>query len=661
MNLKNEIYQRLLDYQKDVVVLHRFSKLVDSEITEWTKALYNNNIIFRAADMQFHFDDFKKMDFTGPEIDHQEWQQQINRFLWLKFATIEYQKNKSDHMANIVFDTINAWMNYWPNYGENTDIYPFRQHEFWDPMINTPIRLGYNNLNGWVGCVPHFFSHPLFTEEFVEKMVDCILWQIKPMVYNNRFRGGENNWRPNELDSLLFLSQVIPGAKKYEEYAVNQLNDAFIAQFESDGSHIEHTDDYHNWMSDVFANLAILSINRPSLGLKINPERIIKTMDYGLICKAPDGRSFGIHDSQAWHEKNTPIIYDYLEKRDKIASLINQPTFKEKYKNQLDFPFLNAKQFFLRTSWNEDATMVYFDASKWGSWHTHMSRNSVNIYHGNKMIITDPGTLNYGKNKDRDYGKSTPAHNTVTIDNMTQSVSSNPEIEHYESTEQLTLIISDYTGGYSSFYDNSNAITAEHERIFLWVKNHFMLVFDNVNMHGNTKKRVVSSHWQYKASDVFHDSKKQLCYSNFDDYNVMVKKIYSNVDTSSIIYSGQLDPMLGYNSKTGNKLSGSRPAPMFSIEAKTNESIIKIGQLLIPYQGNTPPKVSVTTKITNYAQLFNISIDDYKFEVASHYFVRDYFKSNSAIREIGDINSFARFVVNGYEKDKQILKWSYRG
>ncbi|MCK5812006.1 MAG: heparinase II/III family protein [Clostridiales bacterium] len=661
MSLKNKIYKRLLEYQKDVVFNHRFSKLVDSEIVEWTDALYKNNIVFIAADMQFHFDDFKKMDFTGPEINHQEWQQQINRFFWLKFATIEYQKNKSDHMANIVFDTVNAWMDFWPNYGELTDIYPFRQHEFWDPMINTSIRLGFNNLNGWVGCVPHFFSHPLFTEEFVEKMVECILWQIKPMVYNNRYRGGENNWRPNELDSILFISQVIPGAEKYQEYAVSHLNDAFISQFESDGSHIEHTDDYHNWMSDVFANLAMLAKKRPSLGLKIDLGKIIKIMDYGLICKAPDGRSFGIHDSQAWHENNPTIIYDYLDKRDKIASLINQLTFKEKYKNQFDVSFLKARQFFLRTSWDYDATMVYFDASKWGGWHTHMSRNSVNIYHGNKMIITDPGTLNYGNNLDREYGKSTCAHNTITIDNMTQNISSNPEIEHFESTNQLSLIISDYTGGYKSFYDNSNAIVAEHERIFLWVKNHFMLVFDNINIQGNTTKKVIASHWQYKAKDVFHDSNKQLSHSIFSDYNILIKKVYSNVETSSTIYKGQKDPMLGYNSKTGNKLSGSTPAPMFSIEAETNKDVIKIGQLIIPYKGDIPPNVSVTRKKTNYALLFNILIDDYKFEVVSHYFVRDFLKSNSAIREIEEFNSFARFIVNGYKNNKRFLKWSYMG
>lgn len=694
MNLKEKLTENLYSFKNDMVFLNRFARHDDALLMDFTKSLYNNEILMRGSTDRVKYENFKNIDFLGPEIKHSEWVQQLNRFYWLKYCAIEYEKNKSDHMAGLVFDAISSWMNFWPSYGDRSDIYEWMCCDLFQPMMSTPLRLGAGAGHGWIGCIPYFFDHPLFTDEFVSKVVESSLWQIRPMVHNNKYWGNENNWRPNELSCLLFLSQVLPGAEGYADYAVEQINDSFIAQFENDGSHIEHTTDYHDWMADIFSLSYLLGQNRPHLGINIETNRILKVMDYGLLSKAPDGRQFGIHDSYAWHINNPVESTRNLEIRNYIAAKAGRKLFNEEYDGILNFKFEDAGQYFFITKGTglgvgacpdyeakplkshlkqkTNPQMVFFDASRWGSWHTHQSRNSVNFFYGNKMLLIDPGSLDYGNSPERWYGKLTPAHNTISINNLSQCPFSDPLIREYYSDDKLDFIISDYSGGYQDwcgsgtnrpeqgFYGDRSSITAAHERIFIWIKEKFMFVFDSVNLMENTFINEISSHWQFLEGDISHNPDLQSAHTCYDDFNVLIQKAYSNIETKSSIHYGGTGPMLGYNSKTGGKMSGITPAPMLALETKTSEDFVRFAQVIIPYSGEILPNVRISYEKTRYAILFNIVIGEEKFEIASHYFVREFFKTNSAIREIGDKKSMARLIINGYKDKEPILNWEYK-
>lgn len=678
MELKTTLKNNLEKFRKDMVFLNRFAKHDDEYLEVYTTNLHNNEIPMRGNNKKVHYEDFSKIDYMGPEIKHQEWVQQLNRFYWIKYCAIEYEKNKSDHMARLVYDAINAWMDYWPYYGDRSDIFEWMCCDLFHPMISTPLRLGASPGHGWIGCLPHFFDHPLFTEEWVTKVVKSALWQIGPMIENNRYHSNEHNWRPNELSTLLFLSQVLPGAEKYIDYAVEQLNDAFYAQFEDDGVHIEHTTDYHDWMTDIFALIHIFSMNRPELGLKISADKVLKSLDYGIISKAPDGRQFGIHDSYAWHPDNPVESSRNLRIRDYIAQRAGRNSFKDEYEGVESFRFDSAQQYFftfggtgLQTG-TGPVQKLYFDASKWGSWHMHQSKNSLNFYYGNKMLLIDPGSLDYGNSLERWYGKLTPAHNTVSINNLSQCLVSDPLVREYHADENVAFLVSDYTGGYQDWsviedkrpvqghYGDRSQITGAHERMFFWVKGKFILVFDSINLNENADQNIISSHWQFLKGDVGHNENEQSAHTCFDDYNVLVKKVYANTETKSKIYCGGTGPMLGYNSRTGGKLSGVTPAPMLSIEAKTDKEMVRIAQIIVPYAGTVLPDVSISYEKKRYAMLFKVKFNDEVYDIASHYFVREYFKTNSAIREIGGYSSMARAFIKGYKNKKQIIDWEYK-
>jgi len=660
MSLKNLWKRNVEEYSRDCVFRHRFAIYSEEEFKLWSEALYENKIVFKGTDKAFHIPDFSRIDYSGPETEHPEWVQQLNRFRWIIFAHADYLRNGSDHMARLVYDSINAWMEYWPNYEDRTDIYPFRQHELWDPMMSTPIRIGFNEGCGWVGCLPAFFDHPLFTEEFVKKVYDSVIWQLKPMLYNNMERSGEHNWRPNELDCLLFVSSVFPDAAGYKEYAVNNINDTFEAQFENDGSHIEHTPDYHNWLTDNFVLFYFMSKNRPELGLEIDGNKLVRAIDYTLDSLAPDGRSFGIHDSWPWHPDNAIIDDTKIRMRRKIAEEEGiQPL--EEYQTVMDSYYPDAGHFFMRNGREADSTMFFFDATRWGSWHCHLSRNSVNMYHGGRMLLMDNGSLNYGKNAIRSYGKFTTSHNTITINGLSQCIYANPEILEYSINGDVALVVSSYQGGYQAMEGEATPVPAEHERIFIWVRDRFALVFDCVNIYNNNALKNIACHWQLPEGQVLHDSENRRVNTLFDDANVLLQCIYSTPEAESFIHEGEEDPLLGYVSRTGGKLSGGKPAPLFASEINTDAEFSRFCHIIVPYTGTGVPKVSADHDKTRYAMKFNIKIDSEEYEVASHYFAREYFKSNSAIRRIGDLDTFSRVYVKGKRNGEQILEWKYRG
>lgn len=146
----------------------------------------------------------------------------------------------------------------------------------------------------------------------------------------------------------------------------------------------------------------------------------------------------------------------------------------------------------------------------------------------------------------------------------------------------------------------------------------------------------------------------------FDDSNVFIKCIYSEPGAETVIHEGESEPLLGYVTRTGGKMSGGKPAPMFSTEVKTDAEFTRFCHLIVPYRGTGLPHVKFDVEKTRYAMKFNVQIDENKYEIASHYFSREYFKTNSAIRKVGSLETLSRVIVKGFENGKETINWSYR-
>lgn len=76
----------------------------------------------------------------------------------------------------------------------------------------------------------------------------------------------------------------------------------------------------------------------------------------------------------------------------------------------------DSGNYFFRSSWQEDATMLAFKCGHLGSGHGHADLLHFDLFSNGEDVLMDCGRFTYVDNQDRRYLKSQAAHNTVTVD-----------------------------------------------------------------------------------------------------------------------------------------------------------------------------------------------------------------------------------------------------
>ena len=352
------------------------------------------------------------------------------------------------------------------------------------------------------------------------------------------------------------LACTLPDARKYREFAVRELSDCFVTQFDPDGSHKEHTMGYHRWMSDVQTSYALLAKRHPELGLEISPETAVRAWDYSLGACCCDGREAGLNDEGRWHPNQKPVnLAAMLEYRNRVAKELGVDSPYDTQATLHAFP--NAGQyFFADEAGKPDASMLIYDATVFGGWHCHVARQSVNYFDGQRMVLTDGGSFNYNHDDIFTlYGKNTPSHNTITVEGLSQSLACDAKVHTVYDSGQYSLIASTYHGGYAVEWDPLHrqppkAVSASHSRLAAWKKHGFVLVVDSMLFHDGGHE--YESHWQYYPMQV--RAEKQGGYAPEADF--AVRALYCTDPVSCTIYEGSEEPFLGYVAKDGLKLAG---------------------------------------------------------------------------------------------------------
>ena len=561
----------------------------------WMEALENNELLFSGGvDGRVHYDSFLDIDFTGPEIHNQEWRAQLNRYAWLAHLAVEYQKTGDERWAQIARETIEAWLDYrtfrgdetveevWPNFGDNT--------------LSASIRLGQNRYAGWFGSLPYFNGSAAFDEAFVERMYRSAGEQLVFLLHNNRRYG---NFRISELQTMLFLSQVLPGFESYADYAVRNLNATFRFQVEPDGAHEEHTLGYHNWMCRIFTQMAVLAKNRPALGLRIDPDRLAAMYEYTFANLTPDNRQFGINDTGRWHpdadDRDAAFFGAYsggLTGKEYYARLCSFLGLEPKEESSFRRFFPDAGQYFFR----DGCDALTLDATIFSGWHGHVARGSLLFFHGDRLQLCDPGSLNYERSDPfMRPGRLTPLHNTVTVNGWSQNPESNAEVPVCVDTPDYSFFQCVYPGGYTTdpLLDRSTnrSCAGRHVRTMVWVKGRFALVYDVVDVRLETYE--YAAHWQFLDEPVDFDAASLSMHTKAPGYNLLVRCLWADGLVEAKQYCGDFEKKLGYIAGSTGGLGSGKPAPMLSVEGTSrNGEVRQMLTVLAPYEGENLPEIS---------------------------------------------------------------------
>ena len=102
-NLKDRINHYTYGLQAEEISLFRGDY-------DWVNNLRKSEIKFISFGKAYKVD-FKNIDFTGPEIENQEWRAQLNRFFWLG-PCMDEDAAGDDYFANIAKDTVRSFLNF---------------------------------------------------------------------------------------------------------------------------------------------------------------------------------------------------------------------------------------------------------------------------------------------------------------------------------------------------------------------------------------------------------------------------------------------------------------------------------------------------------------------------------------------------------------------
>ncbi|MGI8641761.1 MAG: alginate lyase family protein [Pyrinomonadaceae bacterium] len=160
--------------------------------------------------------------------------------------------------------------------------------------------------------------------------------------------------------------------------------------------------------------------------------------------------------------------------------------------NKNSYEFADGGYFVMRDGWAETDNYLLVDCGALGATsggHGHADALAVDLAVGGKTTLVDAGTYTYHESKElRDYFRSTTAHNTLMIDEKSQSETGAKFSWKTKASAKPDSWISqdgfDFFEGSHDGYERFPAAPATHTRSILFLKNDYWLIRDYVKTFG---------------------------------------------------------------------------------------------------------------------------------------------------------------------------------
>ena len=413
-----------------------------------------------------------------------EWLWQLNRMWFWNDMAAAYRQTGDESNAVAFQNQVRDWILNVPPPppGDNGD----RPGSAWR-SIETGIRLS----RPWPEAFEVFRKSPEVSDETLLMMIASMHEQARHL-FNygsatrpNRFMG---NWIAMEMNGVYTFASLFPefrDAADMRNEAAKIITDALRRQLLPDGLQNELSPDYH---SVVFNNnMAILQIAR----------------QYGCTAELPE-------DFLPLLEKAASATLEMATPR------LTQPRTNDCYTISTDRVLLPASRLFpdrndfrwaatgraegtppagetasrflpwggfavMRSDWGPDAAYLCFDVGPLGEAHQHQDKLNINLYKGDDELIYDDGGGQYEQSDFYTYARTSAAHNTVTVDGMSQNRQEPRTVSAPIDADWVSNPRFDYARGvYDDGFGPTRQKPAEHRREVLFVKPDFFCVLDTL-------------------------------------------------------------------------------------------------------------------------------------------------------------------------------------
>ncbi len=331
-----------------------------------------------------------------------------------------------------------------------------------------------------------------------------------------------NTHLTGEALALFYLGISLPEFHAAERW--RQTGEAIlIAELDrhvlADGVYFEQSSYYHRYTVEIYLHLfLLLEANQQPAPEKLK-SKLIALLEHLLYITRPDGSSplFGDDDGGKLVMLDERRLDDFRSTLATAAVLFRRSDYKyvadkateesfwllgphrlhqfdqlaahEPSETSRDFPI--GGYFVMRDGWSKSANYMLIDCGPLGGLkcgHAHADVLSFEIAAHGRTLLVDPGTYTYtGSKTDRDYFRSSLAHNTVTVDGESSSTPLGPfswqTVANAKVLEWTSKPESDFfSGTHDGYLRLMSPVT--HRRDILFQKGDYWIIVDEIESDG---------------------------------------------------------------------------------------------------------------------------------------------------------------------------------
>src|SRR5687768_13843217 len=266
-----------------------------------------------------------------------------------------------------------------------------------------------------------------------------------------------NTHLTGEALGLFYLGTLLPEfkeAKRWQHLGSSILIERLPAHVRPDGVYFEQSSYYHRYTTDFYIHFLLLSRANNFPLPKQFEEYLVLLLDHLMYITRPDGTTplFGDDDGGRLAVLDVRAANDFrgtlatgsvlFDRRDYkfvaddaaeellwlagVEGLSRYDSIVATQPSDTSKAFYDGGYFVMRDGWTRESNYLLLDCGPHGSLncgHAHADALSFDLSANGRTILVDPGTCTYTGSKElRDWFRSSHAHNTITLDGESSSV-----------------------------------------------------------------------------------------------------------------------------------------------------------------------------------------------------------------------------------------------
>ncbi|HEY6802395.1 MAG TPA: alginate lyase family protein [Pyrinomonadaceae bacterium] len=432
---------------------------------------------------------------------------ELNRHQYFVLLGQAYWFTQDEKYATTFVAQLESWM----------DQNPPKQGINWASSLEVAFRS-----IAWLWSFQFFFQSPAFSAAAFERALKVLYLNARHLESYLSTYFSPNTHLTGEALGLFYLGTLLPEfreASRWRETGRKILLEQLPLHVKPDGVYFEQSSYYHRYTTDFYLHFAVLSqLNGTPVSLPVK-DQLQALLDHLMFVTRPDGTTsfWGDDDGGRLLKLDRAEPNDFRSTLAVGAQLFTRGDYKfvsggvaqellwllgpqqlehfdslpahEPAKESIAFP--DGGYFVMRDGWKANSNYLFFDCGPHGMLncgHAHADALSFDLAAQGVTQLVDPGTFTYtGSQEMRDWFRSSAAHNTLTIDGQSSSVSAGPfswqTIAKCQTSKWTTHERFDFVRGSHDGYQRLPD-PVEHARSILFLKNDYWVLRDEVKSNG---------------------------------------------------------------------------------------------------------------------------------------------------------------------------------